>query len=181
MALAGRQEAVGRAEPVVLLPQDLAQQGVRAAHLLLKAPVALAFQVGVAPAVVAHLVALVPHPAEEVLAARDPLAHQEEGGAGAPLPEAVQQAGGGVPAGSVVKGQGHEAALRRKLRRARRGAGGVPARKEGQEQSQKGAERPVFSPQSADLPASQIGLVCAGGVGFTLGIRGRIAMNRKLW
>ena len=40
------------------------------------------FQVGVAPAVVAHLVALIPHPAEEVLVPCDLLTHQEKGGAG---------------------------------------------------------------------------------------------------
>ena len=45
---------------------------------------------------------------------------------------------------------------------------------------QKGAERPALSPQFADLPASQIGLVCAEGLGFTLGIRGRTAMGGNL-
>ena len=148
----GRQEAVGRPQPVIPLPQGLPQEGIGAPHLLLKAPVALALQVGVAPAVVAHLVALIPHPAEEILVPCDLLAHQEKGGAGPPLPEAVQQAGGGIPAGTVVKGQGHEAALRRKLHRIRCGAGSLPARQEPQEQGQQDAKRPTPSLHAADLP-----------------------------
>ena len=92
------------------------------------------------------------HPAEEILVPCDLLAHQEKGGAGPPLPEAVQQAGGGIPAGTVVKGQGHEVALRRKLHRVRRGAGSLPARQDPQEQGQKGAERPTPSLHAADLP-----------------------------
>ena len=118
------------------------------------------------------------YPEEQVLAAFDLLAYEKKGGAGPPLPETVQQSGRCVPAGTVVKGQGHEAAggnFRRPCRRA----GLLPARQEA-EKEQKGAERPALSPQFADLPASQIGLVCAEGLGFTLGIRGRTAMGGNL-
>ena len=60
-----------------------------------------------AVSVVPDLMALLRHAQQQVLIAGNLLADHKKGGVGAPLQKTVQQGGGGVPPGAVVKGQGH--------------------------------------------------------------------------
>ena len=56
---------------------------------------------------VSDLVALRLHAAQQILVARNLLPDYKKGCRRVPLQQAVQQAGGGVRPGAVVKGQGH--------------------------------------------------------------------------
>ena len=56
---------------------------------------------------VAYLMAFCRHPQQQFLVAGDLLSDHKESGAGAPIPQAVQENGGSISPGAVVKSQRH--------------------------------------------------------------------------
>jgi hypothetical protein len=147
------QQPVGGPHPVAALPQDGADGSVRAADLGLHRRPGGPLELGVAPGVIPHLMALRLHALHQGPVGRDLLPHQKKGGAGAPRPQSVQQPPRGVGPRAVVKGQGHVA--RRLLRRFAAG-GGTRRRIRGQgcrRGSRPGRRRPGGNGGCGDAPA----------------------------
>ena len=100
-------KAVGRPQPVVSLPQNLPQKGAGLADLQVKIGLAQSGHIHVVIGVHPNLAPLVLHLTDELLVARDSVAHHKKGGGHFPQLQLLQQPAGGIRPGSVVKGEGH--------------------------------------------------------------------------
>ena len=119
-------QAVGRAHPVVPLPQQPTQQVVVFLQVGLCLRAGQAVHLWVVVGMVSHLMPLGGDTPDDVRILHRLAAHHEEGGTGAVFRQTVQQAGRAAGRGAVVKGEGHVfwgtgVGIRRGIRRDGRG------------------------------------------------------------
>ena len=151
-----RNESVGRAQPIRAGAQQICQKGICLPHFLPNGIRRGVIQPHMAPGVVADLVALRLHSLHQLRICFRFFPYQKKSGAGAPLPQAIQQAAGRSLPGAVIKCQGDVTGARGDLRWCVRGYGSSASAAAQRRQNGEYSRRQLLFSHRQHLPAQKI-------------------------